>query len=105
MSLLETLTHSDAQLVEVSGWDEKETFFVETADLNWDDFAGKHIALQHKVTNGAMVFVRVLDCAGSGQTQPSVYRVEFVGCNLEGQNEFRLNAVRPRYSTEDHSVN
>ena len=104
MSLFETLTQSDAQLVEVSGWDEQEMFFVETADLNWDDFAGKHIALQHKLTNGSMVFVRALGSAESGQPQPSVYRVQFVGCNLEGQNEFRLNAVRPRYSTED-SVN
>jgi hypothetical protein len=106
MSLFDTLKQSDTQLVEVSGWDEKENFFVETSDLDWDDFAGKHLCLQHKLTNGAMIFVRALHRGGgSGQFPPSVYVVEFLGNDTDGHHEFRLNAVRPRYSREDHPVN
>jgi hypothetical protein len=104
MSLIDILKQSEAQSVEVSGWDEKENFFVETADLDWDDFAGKHLSLQHKLTSGAMIFVRTLQ-RGSGQAPPSVYVVEFLGNDVDGHHEFRLNAVRPKYSREDHNVN
>ena len=106
MSLFDTLKQCETQLVEVSGWDEQETFFVETTDLDWDDFAGKHISLQHKLPSGAMIFVRALHVGGaSGQAPPSVYVVQFLGSDVEGHHEFRLNAVRPRYSRENHNVN
>ena len=106
MSLFDTLKQSETQLVEVSGWDEKENFFVETTDLDWDDFAGKHLSLQHKLPNGAMIFVRALKhSGGSGQAPPRVYVVQFLGSDVDGHHEFRLNAVRPRYSREDHQVN
>jgi hypothetical protein len=56
MTLIESPIQSEIHLVEVSGWDENEMFFVETCDLDWDDFAGKHISLQHMLPEGAMVF-------------------------------------------------
>lgn len=106
MSLIDILKQSETQIVEVSGWDEREHFFVETTDLDWDDFAGKHLSLQHKLPNGAMIFVRGLPRGGgSAQAPPSVFVVQFLGSDTEGHHEFRLNAVRPRYSREDHSVN
>ena len=106
MSLIDILKQSEAQPVEVSGWDEKENFFVETADLDWDDFAGKHLSLEHKLANGAMIFVRALQGGGGrGQAPPCVYVVEFLGNDVDGHHEFRLNAVRPKYSREDQNVN
>jgi hypothetical protein len=105
MSVLETLAGTDRFRVEVSGWDEDETFFVEKSDLAWDDFAGKHISLQHMLPDGAMVFVRVLQANGLRQSPPVAYRVEFIGCNPEGHHQFRLDTVHPRYSSEFNPVN
>jgi len=45
------MTHSETQsltqtgLVEVSGWDEGQIFFVERSELGWDEYAGKHVTL------------------------------------------------------------
>jgi len=105
MTLIESLTQSEIHLVEVSGWDENEIFFVETCDLDWDDFAGKHISLQHMLPEGAMVFLRILQPGGTGRTQPNVFVVEFVGCDGDGCHEFRLNPVHPRHGHQKPSVN
>lgn len=105
MTASETLTPSECCRVEVSGWDENQSFFVEKSELAWDDFAGKHISLQRMLPDGAMVFVRVLNPQTLYQTPPVVYRVEFIGCDPEGLHQFRLNAVRPRYSSDPHPVN
>jgi hypothetical protein len=101
----ETLAQSEGYRVEVSGWDENQSFFVEKSDLGWDDFAGKHISLQRMLPDGAMVFVRALQTQSLGQSPPSVYKVEFIGCDPDGHHQFRLNAVQPRYSREVPPVN
>jgi hypothetical protein len=41
MGLIRPLLQSDTCCVEVSGWDEREVFFVEKTDLDWNDLAGK----------------------------------------------------------------
>jgi len=41
--------------VEVSGWDEDEIFFVERAELGWDEFAGKHITLTRMLSEGSII--------------------------------------------------
>ena len=105
MVVAETLLGTDGFRVEVSGWDENQVFFVEKSDLNWDNFAGKHISLQHMLSDGSMVFLRVLQPIDSRQPPPAAYRVEFIGCNPDGQHQFRLNPVRPRYSRETVAVN
>jgi hypothetical protein len=105
MTLIESPIQSEIHLVEVSGWDENEMFFVETCDLDWDDFAGKHISLQHMLPEGAMVFLRILQPVGASRTQPNVFAVEFLGCNVDGHHEFRLNPVHPRHSRQKPSVN
>jgi hypothetical protein len=105
MLVAETLLDTDCQRVEVSGWDEAQTFFVEKSDLAWDDFAGKHLSLRHMLPDGAMVFVRMLQPNGLRQFPPSVYHVEFIGCDPEGLRQFRLNPVHPRYNQEPESVN
>jgi hypothetical protein len=105
MTVSETLTQTECYRVEVSGWDENTTFFVEKSDLAWDDFVGKHISLQHMLPDGAMVFIRVMQPEGLSQAPPIAYRVEFIGCDPEGHHQFRLNAVQPWYSTDLHPVN
>jgi len=105
MLVAETLLGIDSFRVEVSGWDENEIFFVEKSDLAWDNFAGKHISLQHMLPDGAMVFLRMLQPNTLRQSPPLAYQVEFIGCDLEGQHQFRLNPVHPRYSREVSPIN
>ena len=101
----ETLLGTDTFRVEVSGWDENETFFVEKSDLGWDDFAGKHISLQRMLPDGALIFLRLLQPTAIRQPPPAAYQVEFLGCDPEGQHQYRLNAVHPRYSRGSNPVN
>jgi len=105
MSVSDALTLSECYRVEVSGWDENQSFFVEKSDLAWDDFAGKHISLHRMLPDGAMVFIRMLQPEGLGQAPPSVYKVEFVACDTDGHHQFRLNAVHPRYSSPSQQLN
>ncbi len=46
--------------VEVSGWDSAQSFFVETANLEWDEASSKNITLGRLLCPGTMVFVRLL---------------------------------------------
>ena len=105
MFAAETLLGADTFRVEVSGWDENEIFFVEKSDLEWDNFAGKHISLQRMLPDGALVFLRVLQPTTLLQPPPAPYQVEFIGCDPEGRHQFRLNPVHPRYSPESNPVN
>jgi hypothetical protein len=105
MTILEALTKLDAQRVEVSGWDANEIFFVEKSEMGWTDFAEKHICLRRMLADDSIVFLRFSQAEGLGQSPTSVYRVEFLGSNGEGGNEFRLHAVQPRYSQGGESIN
>jgi hypothetical protein len=101
----EVLAPTETYRVEVSGWDENQSFFVEISDLAWDDFAGHHISLHRMLPDGALVFVRTLLPQGLSQSPPIVYKVEFIGCDPDGHHQFRLSAVHPRYSQEISSLN
>lgn len=105
MPAAETLVSTDGFWVEVSGWDENQVFFVEKSDLDWDNFAGRHISLQHMLPDGAMVFLRVLQPTDLRQSPPTAYKVEFIGCDPEGHHQFRLKPVHPRYGHESTTVN
>ena len=54
MAVLETIPQIDCSLVEVSGWDENEIFFVEKSPLAGDDSSGKYISLDHMIAEGAI---------------------------------------------------
>jgi hypothetical protein len=103
--LSETLSVVSACRVEVSGWDEDEIFFVEKSELSWDDFAGKHISLKHMLAEGALVFIRTLQPASLQRSFPVAYEAEFIGCDVDGSHEFRLNPVQPRHSRNRFPVN
>jgi hypothetical protein len=105
MQVTDFLPTTDSFRVEVSGWDQDEIYFVEKSNLDWDDFAGKHISLKHMLPEGAMIFVRMLQPTAMRQAPPVPYHVEFIGCDAEGMHQFRLNAVQPRYGHEPPSVN
>ena len=55
MANLETQSLTQTAMVEVSGWDEDEVFFVERSELGWDDFAGKHLTLTRMLSEGSII--------------------------------------------------
>jgi len=105
MESSELLALKQNGLVEVSGWDEDEIFFVERSELGWDDYAGKHVTLTHMLTQGSIIFVRPILPTATHRANPIPYEAEFVGCNPEGHHQFRLNGVQPRYGRENYAVN
>jgi hypothetical protein len=79
--------------VEVSGWDDNKTFFVDNAELEWTEQSGKQITLNRALTDGAVVFLRLLQNMGSDRSHPVAYQAECVAHNSEGQWQFRLKPV------------
>jgi len=69
---------STCYLLEISGWDRSETFFVETTELDWSKENDKHVHLCHPLRIGALVFVRLLHPTTSVDRTPVAYLVETV---------------------------
>ena len=91
--------------VEVSGWDEDEIFFVEKSELSWDEFADRHIAIKHKLADGTLVFIRMLQPTSLHRSFPVAYEAKFIACDAHGFHEFRLNVVQPRRGRNRFPVN
>jgi hypothetical protein len=92
-------------VVEVSGWDEDEVFFVERSELGWDEYAGKHVTLSRKLSEGSIIFVRLIQPTALHRANPIPYETEYVGRSPEGNHQFRLNGVQPRHSRDNYTVN
>jgi hypothetical protein len=105
MKSTESFSLQQSGLVEVSGWDEDEIFFVERSELGWDEFAGKHVTLSRMLSEGSIIFVRPILPTAAHRANPIPYEAEFVGCSPEGHHQFRLNGVQPRHSKESFFVN
>lgn len=91
----ETQALAQSGWVEVSGWDEDEIFFVERAELGWDEFAGKHVALTRMLSEGSIIFVRPIQptAAQQGARNPEV---------LQGGQDFvRPEARKTATAVED----
>lgn len=82
--------------VEVSGWDDSHTFFVERAELTWDEQSGKHLTLSHRLCPGTMIFVRLLQPTASERTSPVAYHAELLATTPEGFQRFRVKCTEPR---------
>jgi hypothetical protein len=77
-------------VVEVSGWDDHEDFFVERAKLHWSEESGKHLVLARPIVSGAMVFLRLIDPTSVDPVQPVPYRTEAFGITIDGHRRVRL---------------
>ena len=83
MQITENLPTTDSLRVEVSGRDQDEIYVIEKSNLDWDEFAGKHISLKHMLPEGAMIFVRMLQPTAPGRSPAVPDQAEFIGCNPE----------------------
>jgi len=105
MANLETQSLTQTGMVEVSGCDEDEVFFVERSELGWDESAGKLVTLTRMLSEGSIIFVRPIQPTALHRANPIPYEAEFVGCSSEGNHQFRLNGVQPRHSRDNYTVN
>ena len=87
--------------IEISGWDEVESFFVEKADLEWSEEHGKKVTLRHRLRNGAVVFIRLLVSTAWSRSIPIAYQVENVSAmDPAGFSQIRLVQLHPRTSEQ-----
>jgi len=82
--------------VEVSGWDDNKSFFVENSELEWTDESGKQVILNRGLTEGALIFLRLLQPISKDRSHPVAYAAELVTRTDEGLRQFRLRPVSTR---------
>jgi hypothetical protein len=82
--------------VEVSGWDDAHSFFVEKSELAWDEESGKHLTLSRRLCPGTMIFVRLLQPLAAEHAFPVAYHAEPEGTTSEGRQIFRVTRMQPR---------
>ena len=92
-------------VVEVSGWDEDESFFVEKSQLSCDEFTGKFITLQHNLLEGSLIFLRLLNSDTSLTAIPIAYEAHLVGNDLQGLHQFNLLPAHPRQPASPYPIN
>jgi hypothetical protein len=93
-----TREHPAANLyrVEVSGWDDNKAFFVENSELEWTEDSGKQVTLNHGLSNGAVIFLRLLQPISDDRSHPVAYQAELVTKTDDGLGQFRLRPVSLR---------
>jgi hypothetical protein len=79
--------------VEVSGWDDHKAFFVENSELEWSDESGKQVTLNRGLTDGAVIFLRLLQPISKYRAHPVAYEAELLARTDEGLRQFRLRPV------------
>jgi hypothetical protein len=82
--------------VEVSGWDNSHTFFVEKSELFWNEETGKFLTLAHELPEHTMIFVRLLQPSASDRAFPVAYEAEPQGRTANGHQTFRVTRMVPR---------
>ena len=82
--------------VEVSGWDSRQSFFVELSELEWGEETSKCITLSHSLSCGAMIFLRLLQPTSGDRSAPVAYQAEQIGEMSKGRWQFLLKPIQRR---------
>jgi len=99
-----TATPQGNYRIEVSGWGLNDVFFVEKTDLLWSEGGEKRLLLHHALSDGAVIFVRLMAPETSSGLVPVAYQVENIKpMNSTGQCEMRLVQVHPRLRAHTRS--
>jgi hypothetical protein len=87
---------SNTYFVEVSGWDNSPSFFVERTELSWKEETGKFLTLSRLLCPGTMIFVRLLQPTAAMRSLPVAYQAEAMATTPEGKHQFRIKRCEPR---------
>ncbi len=92
----------DSYRVEVSGWDSKESFFVEKTMLEWKPDDKKSMLLRADIRPGCIVFVRLLQPLATAASFPIAYEA-LTGAEKDATGAARvsLERLRPRASYKE----
>jgi hypothetical protein len=97
ISMSQPLSCPDDFRIEISGWGLDNSFFAEKTDLLWTSDGKKHVELHRALSEGAIVFIRLLASEPSSGSVPVAYRVEgIVPMDCNGRCQMRLAQLRPR---------
>jgi len=99
--LLTTQDVTDSYPVEASGWDIAHSFFVEKAELKWDEVTGKHLTLSRSLCPGSMIFLRLLQPISQDRSLSVAYQAQHVATTADGKQEFRLIQIQPNSFSKD----
>lgn len=94
----QTAAPANLYRVEVSGWDDNNSFFVENSELEWTEPSGKQVLLNRGLQHGAVIFLRLLQPISKDRSHPVAYQAEFLSRTDEGLFQFRLQPVSSRTS-------
>ncbi|MGA8405551.1 MAG: hypothetical protein WB680_00080 [Candidatus Acidiferrales bacterium] len=93
---------SNSYRVEVSGWDDKESFFVEKTTLEWSEAAGKTIGLRSSVRQESVLFVRLIQPLGGVTGFPVPYRAVTVSSNYLNEHlTVKVEQLQPRMAFQE----
>jgi len=87
--------------VEASGWDNRQSFFVEKSELEWNEETGKSLTLTRSLCPGSTIFVRLLQPTSPDGSLPEAYHAQPMGVTPEGQQQFRLKQIQPNCCSKD----
>jgi hypothetical protein len=91
------LNSSGDYRIEISGWGLDNSFFVERTDLLWTAGGEKQVQLHRALTEGAIVFIRLLSSEPSRGSVPVAYRVQgVVPMDCNGRCQMTLAQLHPR---------
>ncbi len=96
MAAIERQPLATTYSVEVLGWDNSHTFFVERSELCWSEETGKQLALTRRLPPGAMIFVRLLQPTDGDRAFPVAYEAETLSDAFDKPQQYRLTRVVPR---------
>jgi hypothetical protein len=90
-------TDQSSYLVEVSGWDHFENFFVECSTMEWASGGTRKVALRNALREGTIVFVRLSQPLSPNSNLPVAFQIKTIGAP-DGQNraESTLIQLHPR---------
>lgn len=90
-------TQKGNRIVETSGWDAEENFFVEKTILQKNTNGTHKMELRARVRVGSLVFVRVSEETSMDRAVPVTYRVSTVCSDANyGTREVQVAVLRPR---------
>ncbi len=81
--------------VEISGWDNRENFFVEKTQLEWSALDRRTVVLRNRVRAGSMVFLRLLEPVSQPASLPVACRAAHIQAAGRDCAEVQLEQLWP----------
>ena len=93
----ENTNYSGTYQIEVSGWGLDDMFFIENSNLFWSGDEDKKLMLRHAISEGAIIFVRLIAPEPTLTSVPVAYEVHDVQpTNSDGLCEMHLSRLHPQ---------